>query len=276
MGIAVSLILLFLLSPAVAFDHALHRFKGPPTVSAPRWRCQAEERDSLACCYHRASPLAPRYVPSLTARTVARLTLTVLAIALMDRPLASRSWMSWICSEFSAGGLPPGPSLGRGAFHSGLDPVPDGCPLPLGEGEEHMEHEAGGGAVVAGVQAFGQGADVDALLVEPPSTVLIPSFRFRARRSSLGTMTTSPGRSISRSVFHAGRRMVRPEATSVKNPVVTQAVAGEYATLGGQAALSLSLGDPDVAEDCGVHEYLRWWRKTPDFLHACLSNARKD
>ena len=32
-----------------------------------------------------------------------------------------------------------------------------------------------------------------------------------------------------------------------------QAVAGEYVALGGQAALSLSLGDPDVAEDCGVH-----------------------
>ena len=30
--------------------------------------------------------------------------------------------MSCICSEFSARGLPPDPALGRGAFHSGLDP----------------------------------------------------------------------------------------------------------------------------------------------------------
>ena len=37
-------------------------------------------------------------------------------------------------------------------------------------------------------------------------------------------------------------------------------MAGEYAALGGQAALSLSLGDPDVVEDSGVHEYLQWWQ----------------
>ena len=33
----------------------------------------------------------------------------------------------------------------------------------------------------------------------------------------------------------------------------TQAVLGQDAALGGQPALSLLLGDPDVAEDCWVH-----------------------
>ena len=48
------------------------------------------------------------------------------------------------------------------------------------------------------------------------SMVLSPSERFLASRSIRGTTTTSPGWRISRSCFHAGRRMFRPEATSVR------------------------------------------------------------
>ena len=48
------------------------------------------------------------------------------------------------------------------------------------------------------------------------SMVLSPSERFLASQSIRGTTTTSPGWRISRSCFHAGRRMFRPEATSVK------------------------------------------------------------
>ena len=46
-------------------------------------------------------------------------------------------------------------------------------------------------------------------------TVLRPSARFPASRSILGTTTTSPGQSISRSCVHAGRRMFLPEIMSV-------------------------------------------------------------
>ena len=49
-------------------------------------------------------------------------------------------------------------------------------------------------------------------------TVLIPSARFPASRSILGTTTTSPGQSISRSCVHAGRRMFLPFWT-VSRPV---------------------------------------------------------
>ena len=38
-----------------------------------------------------------------------------------------------------------------------------------------------------------------------------------------------------------------------EDPVVSEAVAGEDTALGGQPARALRLGDPDVAEDCGVH-----------------------
>ena len=48
------------------------------------------------------------------------------------------------------------------------------------------------------------------------SMVLSPSERFLASRSIRGTTTTSPGWRISRSCFHAGRRMFRPEAMSVR------------------------------------------------------------
>ena len=46
--------------------------------------------------------------------------------------------------------------------------------------------------------------------------VFSPSVRFRAKRSIRGTTTVSPVLSIPRSSLHEGRRMFRPEATSVK------------------------------------------------------------
>ena len=79
-----------------------------------------------------------------------------------------------------------------------------------------MEHETGGGAVVAGVQPLRQGADVDALVVKLLDGPESLSQRFRARRSILGTTTVSPGLSIPRSSCHEGRRMFLPDATSVK------------------------------------------------------------
>ena len=92
---------------------------------------------------HSSTPTAiiehPRWLPG-TARTVARLALTVLAIALKERPFASRSWTSCIFSESSRRGLPAGAPFGRGTVDAGLDPLPDGLPLPLGEGEEHVKH----------------------------------------------------------------------------------------------------------------------------------------
>ena len=49
-----------------------------------------------------------------------------------------------------------------------------------------------------------------------------------------------------------GRRMFRPEATSVKIRSSLRPLVVEYPALGGQPALSLGLGDPDVAEDRGI------------------------
>ena len=89
------------------------------------------------------------------------------------------------------------------------------------------------------------------------SMVLSPSVRFRARRSIRGTTTTWPGRIVSRSCFHAGQRMFRARGDVGEDAVVTEPVVGQNAALGGQPALSLGLGDPDVAEDCGVHDRLR-------------------
>ena len=78
-----------------------------------------------------------------------------------------------------------------------------------------MEHEAGGGTVVASVQPLRQGADVDALVVKLLDG-LEPLVRFRAKRSILGTTTVSPGFSNRRSSVHEGLRMFLPDATSVK------------------------------------------------------------
>ena len=85
------------------------------------------------------------------------------------------------------------------------------------------------------------------------STVLRPSVRFRARRSIRGTTTTSPGRSVSRSCFQAGRRMFRPEATSVK---MRPSLSPWSVRMRRWVASPLSpprLGDPDVAEYRGIH-----------------------
>ena len=49
---------------------------------------------------------------------------------------------------------------------AGPDPVPDGLPLPFGQGEQYVEHEAGRGAAVSGIQALRKGADVNAMGVQ--------------------------------------------------------------------------------------------------------------
>ena len=111
----------------------------------------------------------PVYVPSLTALMVALLTLKVLCAALtLPSLLARKSRIASTFSKSSAGGLPPvRPSaFGRGAVHAGLDPVPDRLPLPLGQGEEHVEHGPSCGTVVSGVQSLAHSADVDPLLVD--------------------------------------------------------------------------------------------------------------
>ena len=47
--------------------------------------------------------------------------------------------------------------------------------------------------------------------------------------------------------------MFLPEATSVKIRSSLRPLVVEYAALGGQPALALRLGYPDVAEDRGIH-----------------------
>ena len=50
------------------------------------------------CCQYKALSFWPGYVPSLTARTVARLTLKVLATALTEPPLSRMAWTACIFS----------------------------------------------------------------------------------------------------------------------------------------------------------------------------------
>ena len=145
-----------------------------------------------------------------------------------------------------------GPALGGSAVDAGADPVPDGLPLPLGQGEQHVEHELGGGAAVPGVQALGQGADVDALGVqlldgpEPLREVTRQPVQPRDHDDVAG-LERLPERRPRGPAHVPARGHVGEDA------VVPEAVAGEDAALGGQPARALRLGDPDVAEDRGVH-----------------------
>ena len=114
-----------------------------------------------------------------------------------------------------------------------------------------MEHETGGGAVVAGVQPLRQGSDVDALVVklldrlEPLCE--IPRQAINPRKHNRVTGLEHPAKLLPRGPAHAPARGHVGE-----DPVVPQTVVGEDAALGGQPAVSLCLGDPDVAEDRGI------------------------
>ena len=108
------------------------------------------------------------------------------------------------------------------------------------------------GCVVPGVQAFGQGADVDALGVqlldgpqafgEVPGQAVDPRDHHDVAGLELSPECRPPGAAHVPARGHVGEDAVVPE------PVV-----GEDAALGCQPARALRLGDPDVAEDCGVH-----------------------
>ena len=116
-----------------------------------------------------------------------RLTPKVLAAALTDPPFSRKSLTASTFSGDNAGGLPRGPTFGRGAVHASLDPVPDGLPLPLRQGEQHMEHEPGGWTVVPGVQPLRQGADVDPLVMK-----LLDRFEPLPRGSGPGGRAAGP------------------------------------------------------------------------------------
>ena len=85
-------------------------------------------------------------VQSLTALIVARLTLKVkvLAAALTDLPPSRKSFTACVFSESSAGGLPPVLPSAAARSTPAYDPDPDGVPLPLGQGQEHVRHWLGG------------------------------------------------------------------------------------------------------------------------------------
>ena len=95
-----------------------------------------------------------------------RLTPKVRAAALTEPPSFRKVLTASTFSDDNAGGLPPVLPSAAARSHSSLDPVPDGVPLPFRQGEQHMKHQAGCGAVVAGVQPFCQGANVDVLVVK--------------------------------------------------------------------------------------------------------------
>lgn len=97
--------------------------------------------------------LRPASVPSLTARMVGRLTLKVLAAAFTVLPFSRKLLTASTCSADSVGRRPRS-YLRRSPVHAGLDPIPDGVPLPLCQGEEHVKHEPRDGAIVASFQAL--------------------------------------------------------------------------------------------------------------------------
>ena len=90
---------------------------------------------------------------------------------------------------------------------------------------------------------------------------LRPSVRFRASRrdhDDVAGLELFPERRP-RGAAHVPARGDVGEDAAVPEPVV-----GEDAALGGQPALALRLGDPDVAEECGVHSLTSptWQRNT--------------
>ena len=115
-----------------------------------------------------------------------------------------------------------------------------------------MQHEAGGGIVVPGVQALRQGADVDALGVqlldgpEPlgqvPGQAVDPRDHDDVAGLERLPECRPPGAAHVPARSHVGEDAVVPE------PVV-----GEDAVLGVQPARALRLGYPDVAEYRWVH-----------------------
>ena len=91
------------------------------------------------------------------------------------------------------------------------------------------------------------------------SMVLSPSERFLASRSIRGTTTHVAGLENLTELLPRGAAHVPARGDVGEDAVVTEPVVGEDAALGGQPALALSLGDPDVAEDCWVHGSTSWW-----------------
>ena len=85
-------------------------------------------------------------VQSLTALIVARLTLKVKVLAAaLTEPAAFQEVPHGLCLlGVQRRGPAAGPALGRGAVHAGLGTAPDGVPLPLGLGEQHVRHWLGG------------------------------------------------------------------------------------------------------------------------------------
>ena len=62
-----------------------------------------------------------------------------------DRPAAFQEFPHGLCLlGVQRRGPAAAPALGRGAVHAGLGPAPDGVPLPLGQGQEHVRHWLGG------------------------------------------------------------------------------------------------------------------------------------
>ena len=115
-----------------------------------------------------------------------------------------------------------------------------------------MQHEPGRGAAVSGVQALRKGADVNPLgvqLLDGPQTLgevpgqAVDSWRHDDVAGPERLPELLPGRTAHVPARgHVGEDAVVPEAVLV-----------EDAPLGGQPALALRLGEPDVAEYRWVH-----------------------
>ena len=213
------------------------------------------------CC---AGSSRPVYVPSLTVLMVARLASKVRAAALtFPLLLARKSRTAGTLSESSAGGLPPVRPSAAARSHAGLDAVPDGLPLPLGQGEEHVQHQAGGGTVVPGVQPLPHGADVYPLLVElldgPESLAEVTGQAVDPRDHD-----DVAGLEQCSELLPLRSAHVPPRGDVAEDAVVSDACIIEDAALGGQAALALRPGDADVAKDRWVHSLAPhgWYSQT--------------
>ena len=114
-----------------------------------------------------------------------------------------------------------------------------------------MGHQAGRGTVVTGVQSLRQRPYVDALIVKllngPESLRQVPRQAVNPRDHHRVPGVQQPAEFRPRLPAH-----VLARGHVCEDPIVPEPVVVEDSALGGQPALSLRLGDPDIAENRGI------------------------
>ena len=206
----------------------------------------------MSCWHAHFTSFWPAYVPSLTALTVGLLTPKALAAALTEPPFSRKSLTACSFSESSAGGLPL--VLPSAAARS--------TPALIRSRMVSLSHSARESSMWSMRREVGLPSPVSRPSARErmqmpwacsSSMVLRPSVRLRARRSIRGDHDDVAGLELLQEMLPGGAAHVPARGDVGEDAVVPQPVVVEDAALGGQPARALSLGDPDVAEYCGVH-----------------------